>query len=95
MGFISGDYCDPLHWNHQLKDLMDFREILSKIKCFSEISGLYINKDKTHAMCLGENTAYGNEQFGIKFVESLRILGVYFDRACSAIDNPKNKQFCL
>ena len=33
-----------------MKDLIDFREVLSKIKTFTEFSGLALNKSKSFAM---------------------------------------------
>ena len=65
-------------------------DLLSKIKSFSEISGLELNTNKSFAMCMGQNNIYGNQHLGIKFVNSLKILGVHFDRSCAAGENPKN-----
>ena len=73
-----------------LKDLIDFREILSKIKLFSEISGLHINMKKSYAMSLGKKQMVGEEHFGIQFVDTIKILGVHFSQYCSASENPAN-----
>ena len=73
-----------------LKDLMDFREVLSKIKMFSEISGLQINTKKSYAMSLGKNKMFNEEHYGIKFVDSLKILGVHFSQNYAASENPAN-----
>ena len=73
-----------------LKDLIDFREILSKIKSFSEISGLQINKNKSFATSLGKMRNDINEYLGIKFVKSVKILGVYFSAEIPAAQNPQN-----
>ena len=40
-----------------LRDMMDFREVLSRIKLFSRFSGLFLNKQKSAAMKIG-NTTY-------------------------------------
>ena len=61
-----------------LSNLVDYREILSKIKLFSVFSGLQINKNKSFAMSLGNRVQAGQYVEGIKFVSKLKILGVYF-----------------
>ena len=73
-----------------LKDIIDFREILSKIKEFSEISGLKINKKKSFAMSLGLNSTFGEELFGFQIVKSVKILGVHFSTNISTSENPLN-----
>ena len=37
-----------------LKDMIDFREVLSRIKLFSKFSGLNLNKHKSAAMKIGD-----------------------------------------
>ena len=67
-----------------LRDLIDFREILAKIKIFAESTGLKLNKMKSNAMFisdLGQSNTYKN---GIKFVNKLKILGITFSNECSA-----------
>ena len=49
-----------------------------------------MNAMETYAMCLGKQNIYGDEQFGIKFVKSIKILGVYFDTTLAASENPIN-----
>ena len=61
-----------------LSNIVDFREILSKIKLFSKFSGLAINKNKSFALSLGNTIQAGQYIEGIKFVNKLKILGVYF-----------------
>ena len=61
-----------------LNDLIDFREILSKIKEFSEVSGLYINVTKTVAMKIGTGGEQIHEFEGILFVNRIKLLGLYF-----------------
>ena len=66
-----------------LKDLMDFREILSKIKSFSEATGLHLNKSKSNAMYISQTDQKDTFKYGIKFVNRLKILGVLFSNECS------------
>ncbi|MEC7840051.1 MAG: reverse transcriptase family protein [Chlamydiota bacterium] len=74
-----------------LKDLIDFREILSKIKLFSYFSGLELNKNKSIAMCLSNNCHYyGTQQFDIRFEEKVKIVGVYFSSKKSASNIKEN-----
>ena len=61
-----------------LNGLIDFREILSKIKEFSEVSGLYINVTKTVAMKIGTGGEQINDFEGIVFVNRIKLLGIYF-----------------
>ena len=63
-----------------LRDRLDFREVLSKIKKFSVFSGLHMNTNKTYAMQFNGN-GEGEEYFhGIKFVNNLKILGIIFSK---------------
>ena len=73
-----------------LKDIIDFREILSKIKLFSEFSGLHINIKKSHAMTLGGDSWAGRFICGIEFVEKLKILGIVFSATEDARFIPEN-----
>ena len=73
-----------------LKDIIDFREVLSKIKAFSEISGLLINRNKSFVMLLGLNSTPGDEIFGFKIVKSMKILGVHFSTELATSENPLN-----
>ena len=73
-----------------LKDIIDFREILSKIKLFSEFSGLRINITKSHAMKLGGDSWIGRFIYGIEFVEKLKILGIVFSATEEARLIPEN-----
>ena len=61
-----------------LNDLIDYREILSKIKLFSLFSGLYLNTNKSYALSLGNKDLKGKVKFGIKFVNQIKILGIIF-----------------
>ena len=67
-----------------LRDRMDFREVLSKIKKFAVFSGLHMNTNKTFAMQFNGNGEMGDIFQGIRFVEKLKILGIIFSKVhCS------------
>ena len=73
-----------------LRDMIDYREVLSRIKAFTSFSGLNLNKSKSTAMLIG-NTGFKNQiRIGIKFKNSLKILGVIFSNECAANENPEN-----
>ena len=73
-----------------LRDMMDYREVLSRIKSFSLFSGLCLNKQKSIAMVIG-NTNYKNfVKFGIKFSNKVKILGIIFSNECEASDIKEN-----
>ena len=61
-----------------LKDQFDYREVLSRIKLFSLFSGLYLNKNKSSAMYIGDPSQENQLKFGIKFVNKMKILGICF-----------------
>ena len=61
-----------------LRDLIDFREILSKIKSFFEATGLVLNKSKCMAMYISEVSQKNSIKYGIKFVNKVKILGITF-----------------
>ena len=70
--------------------MIDYREVLSRIKAFTSFSGLNLNKSKSTAMLIG-NTGFKNQiRIGIKFKNSLKILGVIFSNECAANENPEN-----
>ena len=71
-----------------LKDITDYREVLSRIKLFSYFSGLCLNKRKSSAMYIGNATRAGQILCGIKFVNKLKILGLTFsnEKTASSID---------
>ena len=72
-----------------LRDLIDYREVLSRIKQFSYFSGLCLNKSKSIAMHIGNPSMKNQVKYGIKFVNKLKILGVYFsnEKAASEIED--------
>ena len=61
-----------------LKDAIDFREVLSRLKEFTVFSGLKINKTKSKAICPGNRNLYGMSLHGIEMCEEIKLLGVYF-----------------
>ena len=74
-----------------LKDLIDFREVLSKIKEFSKVSGLSLNKKKTVAMHISQkNPTEINTFEGIQFVNKIKLLGIFFSRNKSARNIEEN-----
>ena len=73
-----------------LRDLIDYREVLSRIKQFSKFSGLFLNKHKSVAMLIG-NTYFKNiVRYGIKFQNRLKILGIIFSNEISTCDITEN-----
>ena len=75
-----------------LKDLIDFREILSKIKLFAEFSGLHLNITKTVAMKLGGDPWIGRSVYDIQFVHKIKLLGIYFSSSEDARLIPENTE---
>ena len=73
-----------------LRDIFDFREILSRIKLFAEFSGLQLNIKKSYAMKLGRESWEGRSEQGIKFVNKLKILGIFFSSVEDARLLPEN-----
>ena len=73
-----------------LRDMIDFREVLSRIKMFSNFSGLCLNKSKSAAMRISNVNFDNNIRNGIKFYNRIKILGVIFSNECSASDIAEN-----
>ena len=67
-----------------IRDLIDFREVLSRIKLFSKFSGLELNVKKTYAMKLGGESWVGRSESGIQFVSQIKILGIHFSSVMDA-----------
>ena len=65
-----------------LRDLIDYREILAKIKVFAEATGLKLNKMKSNAMYISNPGQNNTHNRGIQFVNKLRILGITFSNEC-------------
>ena len=73
-----------------LKDIIDFREVLSKIKKFSLVSGLKLNKSKSKAFCPCQPDAYGASFEEIFFYDRINILGIQFSSKKSASELEEN-----
>ena len=73
-----------------LNDVIDFREVLSRIKLFYHFSGLSLNKSKSIAMSIGDTTNKGIIKYGIKFCNKIKILGIYFSNESAASSIPEN-----
>ena len=73
-----------------LRDFIDFREILAKIKLFTFFCGLQLNKKKSFAMTFSKNNLEGSFKNGIKFVSKLKILGIIFSTHQDARDIDEN-----
>ena len=67
-----------------LRDMIDYREILAKIKIFADSTGLKLNKTKSHAMYIGDPHQNNTFKNGIKFVNRLKILGIILSNESSA-----------
>ena len=77
-----------------LKDQIDFREVLSKIKLFSDFSGLKLNMKKSMAMILDSKKNNTKTIQGIQVVEQVKILGIHFStkaQPCNIDDNYDSK----
>ncbi len=73
-----------------LRDMIDFREVLSRIKSFTFFSGLCLNKQKSAAMMIGDTTFKDKIKNGIKFFNKLKILGITFSNEYCANEIPEN-----
>ena len=61
-----------------VKNIIDYREILSKIKDYAFVSGLHINENKTMLMPLSTVTPPLAKNDSIQQVNLVKILGIYF-----------------
>ena len=73
-----------------LRDLIDFREILSKIKAFGVYTGLQLNKNKSNAMYISNDTQNNTMKSGIKFLNKSKILGIIFSNQSSPQEIDEN-----
>ena len=73
-----------------LKDTQDLEIVLEILEQFKYISGLHINKRKTEAMWLGSNLQRGCYGFNLKWVNEVKILGIFFSNARVASEIEKN-----
>jgi len=60
-----------------LRDETDAIKLFEYLKQFEEISGLKVNKTKTEGLWLGARRGLHTNMFGIKWPQSLKILGIY------------------
>jgi hypothetical protein len=60
-----------------IKTVNDGKELFKYTDYFEKISGLKLNKDKCEGMWLGRLKNCGLKKFGIKWPESIRILGIH------------------
>jgi len=73
-----------------LSNMIDFREVLSRIKLFSVFSGLLLNKQKSAAIKIGDTSFKNKVKHGIKFVNRLKILGIIFSNECEVNEVTEN-----
>ena len=73
-----------------LKNVIDYREVLSKIKQFSAFTGLCLNEKKTKAMKLSKYPTRSTEEANIQFVDKIAILGITFCNSKPAIELEEN-----
>ena len=71
-----------------LKDDIDYREVLSKIKAFGNLTGLKLNKSKSFAMVMSDISFKNTMKFGIRFVNRINILGIFFSNELRSDEIP-------
>ena len=71
-----------------LKDRNELELALKILDDYKQVSGLQINKQKTEVMWLGSNIGNAFDGLGLKWVNEIKILGIYFsnDRCASELD---------
>ena len=72
-----------------LNDDRDISAVLDILQRFKALSGLVINRSKSEAMWLGTKK-YNKKDFGFRWVNEIKILGIYFSRAHSASEIERN-----
>ena len=75
-----------------LRNEIDIREVLSRLKEFEQFSNLKINKMKSNILIAGKVDLVGTKIFGIKVCHEIKVLGVYFSVFKKATENIKNWQ---
>ena len=73
-----------------LRDQIDFREVLSKIKQFAIFSGLHLNIQKCKAMILDKKVKQEGKMEEIQLVNQIKILGIYFSSQYQPIELEEN-----
>ncbi len=69
------------------------RSLLSILRSFGDLSGLYINMDKTHIMVTGREWAGPEVIEGIKIQKECKLLGIKIDYKCKNLTS--NWQQCI
>ena len=72
-----------------LKDINDVKATIAVLKEFSKISALYLNLSKSEAMGIGISKGI-REDLGVKWVNEIKVLGIYFSNDKAACENDKN-----
>ena len=72
------------------RNIIDIREILSRLKEFASISGLNLNISKSVCMPFGFNHRYSEAIEGIQQVDKVKLLGVFFSSKVSACNMEEN-----
>ena len=72
------------------KEVIDIREILSRIKLFGKFSGLMINESKCSIMLMGRQNDPHEDVENIKFENEVKIVGIFFRPDLSAKEIEKN-----
>ena len=73
-----------------LRDLIDFREVLSKIKMFAKFSGMQLNTSKSKVMPMSNVQCPKEYMYGIQMVCKIKIVGVFFsnkEQPCNIKEN--------
>ena len=86
-------YADDLTMFIQDKD--DIKMVLKILSQFTSVSGLQLNMQKSEAMLIGSKRNERNEsysEFGLKWVNMIKILGIYFSSSKCASDVDMNWQ---
>ena len=72
------------------RNLIDIREILSRLKTFSSFSGLNININKCSMLFMGRNVHEGELIENIKIVDKVKIVGIFFSNDKSSSELKEN-----
>jgi len=84
--------------NGLVRDIQSAQRFLELVENFGKFSNLYMNKDKTQGMWLGQKRASKLQPLGIKWPEGpLKLLGIhlsYDDEACNILNYDKKIAKC-
>ena len=73
-----------------LRDKNDISVVMKILDRFTKVSGLTINKSKTQAMWIGSNRCKTDGGFGFTWVNTIKILGIFFSNLSSASEIDMN-----